>query len=79
MTSAKNNNGPLNKIWKQPQKLFQDKNMNKNMQDLNKRVDCGEHVYPDSTAMSSKSQTHKSKVIDARMKLNNYLQKKFEK
>jgi hypothetical protein len=73
MTTAKSNNGPLNKVWKQPSTFFQEKNMNKNMQDLNKRVDSGPNVYPDSTAISTKSYTKKSKMIDTRMKLNNYL------
>ena len=53
--------------------------MNKHMQDLSKRVDSGPNIYPESTAMSSKSQNKKSKVIDARMKLNNYLKQKYEK
>ena len=47
--------------------------MNKQMQDLNKRVDAGPQTYLDSTAMSTKSKAQKSKVIDTRQKLNNYL------
>jgi len=49
------------------------------MQDLNKRVDVTPQTYHDSTAMSIKSKLQKSKVIDTRQKLNNYLKSKYEK